>query len=418
MAYSEAASATVVSLSDLTATSRQRRLVWGIAALQLLAFAIVVPFAATPWRRYDAFIPAMEGIIFVNDLITAILLFAQYALRPSYAILILASGYLFTALIVIPHALTYPFAFAPTGLLGAGLQSTTWLYNFWHLGAPAAILAYACLKNLNHSGTVKQASTTAKIWYCVVIVVSLVCALTLLATVGERLLPVIFIDRAQAIPFRLKMLNAPVVLLCVLAFLTLWVRRRSVLDYWLLLVVCALFSEAIVTAFLTGERFSVGFYVGRLFSLGTSVFVLVLLLTEITKLYRRLARTTVALERERHNKLMNLHAAVQSITHELKQPLGAIVARGEAGMLHLEKAPPDIDRVRVSLKEIVDAGYRADAVLAGVRALFRDVDKDCQPTDLNEVVHEVLHSFEDELQKLGIASVQDLAIGLASHQRE
>jgi len=297
MAYSEAASATVVSLSDLTATSRQRRLMWGIAALQLLAFAIVVPFAATPWRRYDAFIPAMEGIIFVNDLITAILLFAQYALRPSYAILILAGGYLFTALIVIPHALTYPFAFAPTGLLGAGLQSTTWLYNFWHLGAPAAILAYACLKNLNHSGTVKQASTTAKIWYCVVIVVSLVCALTLLATAGEPFLPVIFIDRAQAIPFRLKMLNAPVVLLCVLAFLTLWVRRRSVLDYWLLLVVCALFSEAIVTAFLTGERFSVGFYVGRLFSLGTSVFVLVLLLTEITKLYRRQA--VIAIENTR-----------------------------------------------------------------------------------------------------------------------
>ena len=36
----------------------------------------------------------------------------------SRALLALASGYLFTALIVIPHVLTFPGAFSPTGLLG------------------------------------------------------------------------------------------------------------------------------------------------------------------------------------------------------------------------------------------------------------------------------------------------------------
>ena len=59
--------------------------------------------------------------------------------------LLLAGGFLFDALIVIPHALTFPGAFAPAGLLGAGLQTTAWLFIFWHFGLPAAVIGYACL---------------------------------------------------------------------------------------------------------------------------------------------------------------------------------------------------------------------------------------------------------------------------------
>ncbi len=96
-----------------------------------------------------SFIPSIEAIIFVNDFITSVLLFTQYSIVRSRAILVLASGYLFTALIVIPHALTFPGAFAPTGLLGAGFQSTGWLYYFWHIGSASAVLFYALLKDAN-----------------------------------------------------------------------------------------------------------------------------------------------------------------------------------------------------------------------------------------------------------------------------
>ena len=43
---------------------------------------------------------------------------------------------------IIPHALTFPGAFSPTGLLGAGLQTTAWLYWFWHVVFPLALLGY------------------------------------------------------------------------------------------------------------------------------------------------------------------------------------------------------------------------------------------------------------------------------------
>ncbi len=106
-----------ISLAYLPATARQRRVVLVAAALLVVAFAVTAPFAATRLPRLDAFIPTVEGMILVNDLITSILLFAQYSVMPSRAVLALAAGYLFTALSIIPHLLNFPGAFAQTGLL-------------------------------------------------------------------------------------------------------------------------------------------------------------------------------------------------------------------------------------------------------------------------------------------------------------
>ena len=44
------------------------------------------------------------------------------------ALLILASGYVFFAVMAAANGLTYPNLFSPTGLLGAGPQSTASIY--------------------------------------------------------------------------------------------------------------------------------------------------------------------------------------------------------------------------------------------------------------------------------------------------
>ena len=74
----------------------------------------------------------------VNDLITAVLLFSQFFILRSWALLFLASGYLFTAPVALIHALTFPGLFSPTGLLGAGPQTTAWLFMIWHGGFEVA----------------------------------------------------------------------------------------------------------------------------------------------------------------------------------------------------------------------------------------------------------------------------------------
>ena len=128
-------------------TMMQRRLALGVTATLLLIFALTAPFATIQLPRIDAFIPILQILFFVNDLITAVMLFSQFSCSRSLAILMLASGYLFASFIVVAHTLTFPGLFSPTGLLGAGPQSTAWLYFFWHLGFAAAVLLFACTKD-------------------------------------------------------------------------------------------------------------------------------------------------------------------------------------------------------------------------------------------------------------------------------
>ena len=105
-----------------------------VSTLLFVAFAIAVPFARIMLPRLDIYIPLVAAVMFLNDLITASLLLAQFSIVRSRALLLLANGYLFTALVVAVYGLVWPGAFHPTGLFGAGPQTRPWLYLAWHAG--------------------------------------------------------------------------------------------------------------------------------------------------------------------------------------------------------------------------------------------------------------------------------------------
>jgi len=171
-----------VLLSTLPPSEKQVRLALGVAAALLVAFAVTIPFVNTQLPRVDAFIPVLETAIIINDLITSALLFAQFSVTRRPALLVLASGFLYTALIVIPHMLSFPGAFAPGGVIGGGTQTTAMLYYFWHIGSPMAVIAYVFLNNLDDKTSLSQRSPSVAIGWSVASVVLLVCALTWIAT--------------------------------------------------------------------------------------------------------------------------------------------------------------------------------------------------------------------------------------------
>ena len=96
---------------DMPPTPRQTRWALAVTAVVLAGFAAVVPISGRPLVELNAFFPSLDAIVFVSDLVTAVLLYAQFSISRSRALLALATGYLFTALIVIPHALTFAGAF-------------------------------------------------------------------------------------------------------------------------------------------------------------------------------------------------------------------------------------------------------------------------------------------------------------------
>jgi PAS domain S-box-containing protein len=277
-------------LLSLPPTRRQTQWVLTVAVCQLALLALVAPFGGIPLGQMNGFIPAVEAVIFVTDLFTSVLLFSQFATHRLSALLVLACGYLFSALIIIPHALSFPGAFAPVRLPGAGLQTTPWLYVFWHFVFAIALLGYGLMRNKKS----ERGSSLAVIVRSVALVVALVCGLVLVTTVGHDHLPPIFADSVRGLPanelaaYALPAIATP---LCASALAVLWLRRRSVLDQWVMIVALAQILEVVIVVLVSPKRFDVGFYAGRLFSLITSTIVMAVLLVETMRLYADDARS-------------------------------------------------------------------------------------------------------------------------------
>src|SRR5438094_9492793 len=128
------------------ALDADRKFAFITLAVSATMFLAAIPFAKQPLAPVWAFIPSYQAALVVCDLVTAALLFGQARFSRSAALLVLASGYLFTACLALSHALSFPGLFAPGGVLGGGTQSTAWLYMFWHAGFPLFVIAYALLR--------------------------------------------------------------------------------------------------------------------------------------------------------------------------------------------------------------------------------------------------------------------------------
>ena len=165
-------------MSTLPAGGRARRLALVVVAVSAVIFFAAVPFAKVQLTPVWAFIPIYESALVVNDLVTAVLLFGQFSFLRSRSLLVLASGYLFTSFITVAHALTFPGLFAPTGLLGAGPQSTAWLYLFWHSVFPLLVVAYALLKDRGHETNRMRSRAGIAILFSIGAVLVAVCGLT------------------------------------------------------------------------------------------------------------------------------------------------------------------------------------------------------------------------------------------------
>jgi signal transduction histidine kinase len=386
-------------LSSLSPSPAQKRLALAVALLLLVAFFITAgPLSKVQLARIDAFIPAYASAMLVIDSITAVLLFAQFSILRSTALLAISNGYLFTALILIPWMLTFPGVFATTGLLGAGLQSTVWLYILWHAGFPAFVIAYALLKDADPAKRLWQGSVGAGILSSVAVTGGIVGAAAFLVTAGDELLPRLMLDTVHLSPLW-PYAAGFAALLSVLAIVVLWVRRRSVLDLWLMVMMCAYVIEICLISFPTPARFSIGWYAGRIFGVLSGSLVLFVLLYEITTLYARLLRAVLAQRREREARLMTGDAVSASIAHEVKQPLSGMIINAYAGLRWLDRTTPDLDEAKAALKRITADGQRAGAVIESIRASFKKDARNRASLDINDLIGEALAVTRGDLQR-------------------
>lgn len=305
-------------LSAVPAGRNEERLALGVVVVSLAVFAGLAPFAQIPLGPSAAFMPLYQAALILIDLITAALLFAQCRVSRSRPLFVLACGYLFTAAMTAAHTLTFPGLFAPQGLLGGGMQSTAWIYMLWHAAFPLFVVGYA--------RTGQQPVSSRALAAGIAGALALAAGLAALATAGESLLPPIMAGHGYRPAYHAVV--AVVWLFSFAAFACLWRKRpRTVLDLWVMVVMCAWVCEIALAAMLNAGRFDLGFYAGRIYGLAAASFVLCVLIFETSALHARLESAaeerTARAAAEAANRAKDQFLAM--LGHELRNPLAPMV---------------------------------------------------------------------------------------------
>jgi signal transduction histidine kinase len=356
-----------LGLFDTAPARRESQFALLIVGLIFGSLVVILSQQDIKLREIDAFIPIVDALMFVCELIIAVLLFAQARVFRSRALMVLATGFVTAALLLIPHVLTFPGAFAPDGLLGAGTNTTAWIYTTRRTIFPLAIIFYLWLRRADAAADFEPNRLPENIMPWVLGAIAFVLLVTVVTTVEHDFLPPFYLNRSDRYPAYANAYHLTVFLLYLIATVLLFLKRRSVLDMWLLVALCAWLAEAFLNIKIHG-RFSLGWYGLFALMLASNFIVMVALITETSWLYSRLALSLDQMRREQGARFMSMEAVTAAIAHEIGQPLTAVRLNAATGLKLLGAKQPDLTKAIDAFRAIQEAGRRTSDVIKSIRA--------------------------------------------------
>lgn len=111
-----------------------------------------------------------------------------------------------------------------------------------------------------------------------------------------------------------------------------------------------------------------------------------------------------------HETWMELHAnrvailgqLSASIAHEVIQPIGATVTNAEAALHLLGRQPPNLEKARQVLAQIVQDSIRAGDIVHRIRALMKKAPSPKERLDINATISAVIELTRSEAVKNGV----------------
>jgi two-component sensor histidine kinase len=300
------------SITAIPATAQQRKVALCVFILLVVIAAVNAPFSLIPLGPVHSFLPVIQTVMCTANLLTAVFLLVQYSLYPDRALLALAAGFVFSGLFALLNTLAMPSAHTGDVLIGDKLNSPTWLFAFWQVSLPLAVIIYALWKDAGKPVNQSRRSIRVEIGVTIACVVMVTGALTWVATAWVGYLPPLHHDLIQRMPLSMRM-SAFKLLISSMALTVLFVRRYTLLDQWLMVTLVAWLPPLVTGSLFDSLRFSEGWYLTRVYALFTGSSLLIVLLTETLRLHRRYEQHQRQLIAELDHRVKNVLAQVAGI---------------------------------------------------------------------------------------------------------
>jgi C4-dicarboxylate-specific signal transduction histidine kinase len=117
-------------------------------------------------------------------------------------------------------------------------------------------------------------------------------------------------------------------------------------------------------------------------------------------------------ELDRVTRMSAMGALAASISHEVNQPLAAVVTNADACLMWLSSNPPNIDEARAAVGSIAQQGTRASEVVRHIRSLFTKAKPEKTSVQVNELIREVQALIEGAALRNQVALETELSADL------
>ncbi len=117
-------------------------------------------------------------------------------------------------------------------------------------------------------------------------------------------------------------------------------------------------------------------------------------------------------ELTRMTRMSAMGALAASISHEVNQPLAAVVTNADACMMWLSSDPPNLEEARAAVDSIAQQGTRASEVVRHIRAMFTKGTPERTKFQINDLIREVSTLIEGAASRNQVVLQTELGAGL------